>query len=237
MTSGLIVLPGLSKHKSILQGTTNLSLGDFNYFHGYGRRQVRDNINKLKARLGCPRAPVVLAEQIHGCHVSRVMNLPARALTYHKKTDSLVTGQRGVMLGILTADCVPVFLFDPEHRAIGMAHAGWRGTAKNIVPRTLRQMTRQYGTRPAAVLAGLGPHITRRNYEVDKKTAACLGVTARGKVRVDLGQILRQQLTVAGVKKRNITQSGICTYGSRQLYSYRRQGIRAGRMLSFLLLK
>lgn len=237
MTSGLIVLPGLSEQKSILQGTSTVSLGDFNYFHGSSRREVRANIAALKKRLGCPQAPVVLAEQIHGCHVSRVKNLPSKALTFQKKTDSLVTGQRGVLLGILTADCVPVFLYDPEHRVVGMAHAGWRGVAKNIVPRTLRQMQRHYRTRPSAVLAGLGPHITRRRYEVDSKTAACLGIKARSNLRVDLGGILERQLAEAGVKRKNISRARLCTYGSRRLYSYRRQGKHAGRILSFLLLK
>ena len=81
-------------------------------------------------------------------------------------TDALVTDVPDLPLCVMMADCVPVVLYDPEHHALGLAHAGWRGTVKRICSRTVETMTAQYGTDPAALVAAIGPSIGPEHYEV-----------------------------------------------------------------------
>lgn len=231
------VLPLLSKNKDILQGTTVVSLGDFNFFHGQDRWQVRKNIKSLKNLLHCSTAPLVLVQQVHGCRIKTVRTKPKTGLSFFSGFDALITEKRGLMLGILTADCLPVFLFDRRKKAIGLVHAGWRGIAQGIVPATIAKMKRFYHSQPADLVVGIGPHISRRNYEVDASTAEKLGLKAKGKTRVSLAGLVKDQLKQVGVPGRSITETATCTYASKQCYSYRRQAKETGRMLSFLLLK
>ncbi len=237
MKKGLFVLPCFSKNHTILQGTTTVSLGDFNYFHGLNRKKVRQDINNLKELLNCKTAPLVLVQQVHGRRIKTVRTKPKTGLSYFSGCDALITEKRGLMIGILTADCLPVFLYDRRRNAIGLIHAGWRGIAKGIVPATIRKMQRLYQSRPADMLAGIGPHISARHYEIDAATARKLGLPAKDATQADLGKLVRDQLRQSGVPENNIETTLICTYASRQCYSYRRQGKKAGRLLSFLLLK
>lgn len=231
------VLPRLSKNKNILQGTTMISLGDFNFFHGKDRRQVRQNIKNLKNYLQQASAPLILVRQVHGKKISMVTKKPRQGISYFPDSDALITSLPGVFLGILTADCLPVFIFDRRNKAIGLVHAGWRGIALGIVPATIAKMKRFYHSQPADLVVGIGPHISRRNFEVDADTAKKLGLKTKVKTRVSLTGLVKDQLKQIGVPGCSITATALCTYASKQCYSYRRQGKETGRMLSFLLLK
>ena len=237
MTLAPFVLSRFSKDTTILQGTTSVSLGDFNYFHGRHRRQVREDINTLKKLLGCAAAPLVLVQQVHGCRIKAVRTKPKTRLTYFSGCDALITGKRGLLIGILTADCLPVFLYDRRQHVIGLVHAGWRGIAKGIVPATISKMNKLYHTSPADIIAGIGPHISARHYEIDAETAKKLGLPAKGRIQANLAGLVEEQLARAGIPQRSIETSLICTYTSKHCYSYRRQAKKAGRLLSFLLLK
>lgn len=237
MNQGTLVLPRLSKHHNILQGTTTVSLGDFNFFHGLHRKLVREDIKNLKKLLHCERVPLVLVEQVHGRRIKAVRTKPKTGLSYFSGFDALITAERNVLIGILTADCLPVFLYDRRHNAIGLVHAGWRGIAKKIVPATVKKMNKLYQSRPADLVAGIGPHISSRHYEIDAATAGKLGLPAKNRTKADLAKLVRDQLRQSGVPGSAIEITPICTYSSPQCYSYRRQGKKAGRQLSFLLLK
>jgi polyphenol oxidase len=237
MKPGPLVLPRFSQYHTILQGTTTVSLGDFNFFHGQSRRRVREDIKNLKLRLGITTAPLVLVQQTHGRRIKTVCLKPKTELSYFSGFDALITEKRGLLLGILTADCLPVFLFDRHRMAIGLVHAGWRGIAKGIVPATIKKMHKLYHSRPADIIAGIGPHISSGHYEIDANTAKKIGLPAKDQTHADLARLVRNQLTKAGVPGHAIDLSSICTFTSRQCYSYRRQGKKAGRLLSFLLLK
>ncbi|MDD5258715.1 MAG: polyphenol oxidase family protein [bacterium] len=237
MRKGIFTLPRFSKNHTILQGTTSVSLGDFNFFHGHHRILVREDIKILKKLLCCEKAPLVLVEQVHGCRIKAVRTKPKTGISYFSGFDALMTAERGLLIGILTADCLPVFLFDRRQNVIGLAHAGWRGIAKKIVPATINRMIKLYGTCPADIIAGIGPHISAKHYEIDSGTARQLGLPAKNSTPADLAKLVRDQLRGNGVPGSAIEISPLCTYSSRQCYSYRRQGKKAGRLLSFLLLK
>ncbi|MDD5492295.1 MAG: peptidoglycan editing factor PgeF [bacterium] len=237
MKQATFVLPRFSKIHNILQGTTKVSLGDFNFFHGRNQRQVRKNIKKLKHRLGYDSTPLLLVRQVHGSRIKIVRAKPKIGLSYFSGFDALITEKRGLLIGILTADCLPVFIYDRRQHVIGLIHAGWRGIARKIVPAVIKKMQKSYHSRAADIIAGIGPHISSRNYEIDVETAGKLGLKANDNIQADLAGLVREQLIQAGVPARSIETTLTCTYTSRQCYSYRRQGKKAGRLLSFLLLK
>ncbi len=176
-------------------------------------------------------------EQVHGCRIKAVQTKPKTGLAHFSGFDALITAKRGLLIGILTADCLPVFLFDRRQQVIGLAHAGWRGIAKGIVPATIKRMQKLYQSRPVDIAAGIGPHISARHYEINAITSRKLGLPATNNTQADLAKLVKEQLQQSGVPLSAIEITPICTYSSRQCFSYRRQGKKAGRMLSFLLLK
>jgi len=108
--------------------------------------------------------PLVFGKQVHGTNVAVV---PAgHTGPAFEDTDALVTARRDVPLTILTADCTAIFLFDPVNRAVGLAHAGWRGTVAGIAVSTLERMHTEFGSRPHDVIAAIGPSIGPCCYEV-----------------------------------------------------------------------
>ena len=135
--------------------------------------------------------------------------------------DAVVTDCRNVCIGVHTADCVPVLFYDPTHHAIGVAHAGWRGTVQRIVQHTLKHMTELYGTKPSDLKVVIGPCISEKNFEVGQEvydTFATEGFPMEHIARmyekwhIDLPLCNQLQLEEVGVPSSNILQSGICTY-------------------------
>lgn len=126
------------------------------------RERVEENRRRFTSALGRRNAPLVTLEQIHSDVAYAVSRPPAKLL----KGDAVVTSSPGVLLSIQTADCIPVLLVDPGHRAVAAIHAGWRGTLARIVPKALGRMRMEFGTRPGEVLAAVGPGIGRCCYEV-----------------------------------------------------------------------
>ncbi len=150
--------------------------------------------------------------------------------------DAVITNVPGVLAGIRTADCLPLLLADPVHRAVAAVHAGWRGSAANISAATLRAMAREFGTRAEDVVAAIGPGIGVCCYEVSEEVASRFvewlpGLTA-GKNHLDLVETNRRQLTAAGV--RTIHTGAACTRCDADYHSYRRDGEASGRMYSVI---
>jgi YfiH family protein len=147
--------------------------------------------------------------------------------------DALITDRPGIALSIRTADCFPILLADPEHRAAAAIHAGWRGTDQGIVCRTLDAMCSYFGTSPAQIAAAIGPGIGACCYEVGEDVARRFGLARAG--RIDLAAINREQLIRAGVPASRIDTLGLCTScESARFHSYRRDHEKAGRMISFI---
>ena len=120
-------------------------------------------INKLGALDANARPwPLVTVKQIHSAVIHRIHQPPARTLN----GDGLITSEPGILLGIKTADCLPVLIADPERRAIGAFHAGWRGTARRIVEKGVGEMRKHFGSDPAKLLAAIGPGIGCCCYEI-----------------------------------------------------------------------
>ncbi|MCW5746379.1 MAG: peptidoglycan editing factor PgeF [Alphaproteobacteria bacterium] len=221
---------------------------------GYGSADapanVAENRARAAARLGLASERLLTLHQIHSTQVLTVNDTNLWRSPGAPQADGLVTATAGIALGVLSADCAPVLLADPEHRVIGAAHAGWRGALAGIVEATVAAME-QLGARRDRIHAAIGPCIARDSYEVGpefpaKFTAqdpgnAAFFVPARraGHYMFDLPGYLLRRLHLLGVA--TAEDSGHDTLSNqRQFFSFRHNtlnGIRDyGRGLSAIAL-
>jgi len=200
---------------------------------------------ELAAWLGIPAERIVLPRQTHGTEVRAVTaSTPPEAL---EGIDAVMTDEPELCIGISTADCIPLLLFDPVHRAVAAIHAGWRGTVQHIAEKAVRKMQRTYGTAPAHLQAVIGPGISREAFEVGDEVYEAFRqagfdmtrITVRcGKWHIDLPAANRLQLESAGLKPERIQDCGICTFGNPEIwFSARRLGLRSGRIFTGIMLE
>ncbi|MGI6558479.1 MAG: peptidoglycan editing factor PgeF [Limnochordia bacterium] len=208
---------------------------------GDDRAAVDQNWRLVLDSLGLEGLPRAAAWQVHGTKVARIEDLPGDYHLY-RDTDALITDRKGIVLSTLYADCVPLVFYDPWNRAIGMAHAGWRGTRARIGPITLAAMGQAFGTKPSGCLVGIGPSIGPCCYSVGPEVAkefAPLDVvhSREGKLFVDLSRANQRLLMREGVPPENIQASEICTSCRQDLFfSHRGSGGNTGRMASIMVL-
>ena len=161
--------------------------------------------------------------------------------------DAIMTNKNGVCIGVSTADCIPVLLYDSRQHAVCAVHAGWRGTVKRITEEAVKKMAEVYGSRPADLTAQIGPGISLDSFEVgdevyDAFLQAGFDMTAISrrttKWHLNLSECNRLQLMAMGVSRERIGMSGICTYKQCDtFFSARRLGISSGRILTAIMLK
>jgi len=202
-------------------------------------RQIHSNVSLLVAEQSGPEQS--------GAPFSRFLTPEGRAAC---EGDGLLTAMPGVLLGIQTADCVPVLVVDPHRRAVAGFHAGWRGTAARIVEQGIAQMCREFGSRAEDLLAAIGPSIGSCCYTVGEEALTqfrsnfsyaedLFGPSPEDPSlrRLDLWEANRRQLLVAGVPAGQITVLGECTGCAgmpvgRRYFSHRCEQGRTGRMMS-----
>jgi len=151
----------------------------------------------------------------------------------YESCDGLITNRNDVALTVTTADCVPIVLYDPIAACIAVIHAGWHGPAGKIVINTVNLMMKEYQSKPANILAYIGPSAGPCCYEVGHEVAVKFGknVVNYGKIFLDLKEENEYQLLEQGLVKDHIETSEHCTICEENLfYSYRREGRTAGRM-------
>ncbi len=184
--------------------------------------------------LGLDPRTVRFARQVHGTRCLVADGLPPGSLG---EGDALVTATPGIPLAVFTADCLGVIVADPERRAVGVAHAGWRGTVAGILGRLLDALVTRFQVRPDRVVAGIGPSIGPCCYEVDEPVVGPLRAAfpgdwerwtqprGRGRWMLDLWQANADQLVAAGVRREAIVNPRLCTGCRRDLFfSYRKEG-------------
>jgi polyphenol oxidase len=150
--------------------------------------------------------------------------------------DALITTQRGLAVSIRTADCLPILLADDRTHVVAAIHAGWRGTAAQIVRKTIEEMSVKFGTDPSSLRAAIGPGIGACCYQVGDEVARQFGLS--GPVLLDLATENRKQLVAAGLANSRIDLLGECTFcDAARFHSYRRDGDQAGRMVSYIVIR
>ena len=224
---------------------------NINPYCGDDPAAVAYNLRLLAARLGIEPGAVVMPHQTHGTEVRLVarelLALPeASRRMVLEGVDALMTAEPGICIGVSTADCLPVLLYDAEHRACCAVHAGWRGTAARIAQRAVAAMAAAFGTRPAALAAAIGPGISAAAFEVGDEVYEAFASAGfrmdsiaqrREKWHIDLAECNRLQLVEVGVGAGSVLVSGLCTYShADELFSARRLGAASGRLFSGIMI-
>lgn len=205
------------------------------HFSADQRDRIIANRQRFQAVLGAEDWPLVTAKQIHSADVRLIEN-DEDAAREPQPGDALTANLPHLLLGIQTADCMPILLVDVRTRAFAAVHAGWRGTFAEIAVRTVERMQQAYGTQPADLLVALGPAICAENFEVGPevltqfrgKFSFADELISReqpnGKGHVDLNRCNALQLIGAGVQAENIYDSALCTVARNDLFfSYRKE--------------
>jgi hypothetical protein len=199
-------------------------------------RLNQPQIDFLVDHLGPFVSYVVTIRQVHG---NRIV-VADRHTSPGLEADGVISRQKGIPLTVRTADCLPVFLFDRDSHAIGLVHAGWKGTREGVVIRAVEKMKEEFGTEPVNLKAAFGPAIGSCCYEVGKEFRDYFPeeVTEKeGKFFLDMPLINKRQLLASGVPGDHILVSNSCTACDLNYFSYRREGEKAGRMISVMMLK
>lgn len=233
---GLDELPGL------VAGITLRSSGrggpdDFGLTTGGSAWQIAERYARLAEALGFPS--VAVARQVHGAELIEPSEVPTRGLWIPGEADGFVGVAPDRLFVVTVADCVPVYLVEPDSRAFALVHAGWRGAAAGILGRALDRLVAHAGGRAAALRMHLGPAICGDCYEVGPEVPRAFGrkpaPSTAGRTTFDLRDELVERALARGVEPGGITRSALCTRcdGDR-LHSHRGAGERAGRMAAFL---
>lgn len=204
-----------------------------------------------------PEQPValVIPGQIHQTGTRLITEeylnaAPDEQAKFLEGVDALLTRQPGVCLCISTADCIPLLFYDPVRQAVAAAHAGWRGTVKDIAGKTVYAMQHEFGSRPENIYACIGPGISQTFFEVGDEVYEAFRESGldqhpiarkhpqSGKWHLDLAEANRFQLLASGLQDTRIELAGICSYAhTEDFFSARRMGLPSGRTLSGIMIR
>ena len=213
---------------------------------------VMRNRTGFLRRLGIPHARLVRVRQVHGNSIFAVGKKISKRIP---KADGMITHASNAFLGILTADCVPIFFWDRDYSVVGIAHAGWRGVVKGIATKMVLQF-RSSGISPRSLRVVIGPAIQKCHFEIWPDTRhkglrpfirshrsllkkKKLLIEKNGRIFLDLPGVLYEELIRAGIPGSHIRSTGECTFHmSRDFFSYRRKTLggrdQFGNMLSVI---
>lgn len=250
---------GLVKHlfTTRIGGVSKEELSSLNlsYSRGDRKENVDENFKRVAEVFHKTINDFVLSDQTHTTNIRVVTAADiGKGITkkrdYHD-IDGLITNQSGIILATFFADCVPLFFLDPKHHAIGLSHSGWKGTALRMGEKTLQKMQETFQTDPKDVLVLIGPSICADCYEVSDDVAQCfekefmdsaalkeiVTPNKNGKFQLDLWKANETLLLEAGIQKKNLTITDICTCCNKELlFSHRGSHGKRGNLGAFLML-
>jgi polyphenol oxidase len=212
---------------------------------------VCKNKNKLAELIQIPVNQWVAAEQTHGINIKNINRSDAGRGSYRysdsiKDTDGLYSTEKGILLTLCFADCVPIYFIDKLTNTIGIAHAGWKGTVNGIAGAMINKWKRAH-IDPVNILVAIGPSICEKCYIVDDYVINFVqkvlddvekkpyNQIKEGQYQLDLKELNKLILVQAGVKESNISVSSYCSScDSSEFFSHRRDSGKTGRMMSFI---
>lgn len=209
---------------------------------------VKKNFEIICGGIGIEVNNVVCSHQVHEDKIITVGKGDCgNGLFYPNKfesADGLITDEPEVALVTFFADCVPLYFLDIRNKVIALTHSGWKGTVLRIGQKTVEKMKKDYHSRSEDIIAAIGPSIRECHFEVGEEVAekfvAEFGaetVTQYKKPHVNLQKAVIMQLCEAGIKRENITDSGICTYCNWELlFSHRKTEGRRGNLAAIMQL-
>ena len=198
---------------------------------------VAQNLERLSASFGATANQLVTVHQVHG---TTVLEATAAGQGVLGEADAVFTRQPGLLVGVKTADCLPILIEDPKTGQVAAVHAGWRGVIGEIVLRAIERL----GADPSGLHVAIGPAIQACCFEVDgelpSKFAAAFGdgvvrpQPGKAKVHLDLSWAVARSLARAGVPDSHVDVLPHCTRCDARFFSYRRDDGRTGRQLSLI---
>ncbi len=206
---------------------------------------VNKNLKKVCKKIGCSRKNLILLNQIHSDKIHFIKKITKKRVA----GDSLITDRRNIAIGVLTADCAPIFIFDPQKKIIAAVHAGWRGAYKKIVQKTIKSLKKK-GCRANDLIAIVGPSIAQKNYEVKKEFLKKFIKQSdkniiffkflKKKIFFSLNKYIKYQLTNCSVKKVEIINKD--TYLKKNNFFSSRRSLKNknndyGRNISIIMIK
>lgn len=226
--------------------------GSMEYASGVADAKNLENRRRFLHKLNIPFSRLARCTQVHG---NKILVVEKRFPGRGDRADGLFTREANAFLGIVTADCLPIFFWDRASSAIGIVHAGWRGVVRRITTKMVLQF-RSSGIPPRSMRVVIGPAIQKCHFEIWPDTRhkglkpflrshqsflkrKKLLIEGKGKVFLDLPGIVREELIHAGIPKSHIRSTGECTFHlSRSFFSYRRKSLggrdQFGNMLSVI---
>lgn len=230
--------------------TGNYASFNINPYCGDEPQAILENRRLLSAELNIDESRIVLPHQTHETNVAFIdegffaLSESERKLEH---IDAVVTRCKNVCIGVSTADCIPILLYDPATQTAAAVHAGWRGTVARIVEKTIDAMTQRYKVAPQNLKAVIAPGISRDAFEVGDEVYEAFSAAdfpmdeiaeKRVKWHIDLPAANYLQLENKGVDLRNIQVCNICTYTDHErFFSARRLGINSGRIYTGIIIK
>jgi hypothetical protein len=195
-------------------------------------KNIQENTLLFTQKLGIPVNALARSFQCHGDQIL-LTDVPV----YSENFDAIITSSKGVFPGVGIADCCPILLADPINQVAAAIHAGWKGTVKEIVRKTVEKMVNEYHSNPADMLAYIGPCIGQEYFEVGDEVAdrflPDVKELINGKYHIDLKLANALQLKEIGVK--HIEISSFCTIKNNDLFfSFRKENGITGRMLAVI---
>lgn len=255
---GIYRVEALSRYPELLHGITTRTAPDGEDWNLSGRRgtpayppdpqRALANRQKVAERLGVPLHRMVGCQQVHSAKVAVVGHEDAGRGMYAERpsiqgADALVTGDPGLYLMVLSADCPPVFVYDPVRQVVGLAHSGWKGTAARIAGNVVEAMVDNFGSEARDIVAVVGPGIGPCCYAVGQNVVNEVEagffepwgdpeplLERRGEqVYFNIPATIRRALLDAGVPARNATVEGVCTADNLgAFYSHRGEAGQCG---------
>lgn len=237
---------------------------NLSFTRGDDENAVHENFQRIANVLGASKNQFVLSDQTHTDHIHVVTkedsgNGLTKALPYHD-IDGLITNVPGLVLSTFYADCVPIYIVDPVHKAIGLCHSGWKGTVAEIGLKTVRKMHEEYGSEPKDMYAAIAPSICQDCYEVSEDVILEVCKTFdsadgqdkgyphglceelfykkdNGKYQLNLWNACKAYLIKAGILEEHIEITDICTCCNPDyLFSHRASQGKRGNLGAFLMI-
>src|SRR3990167_225650 len=202
--------------------------------------------NKIAEQTHQSTLPLFFLKQTHGDRVSVLTDRITTHCLFQQTGDAIITQEKNIGIGVVTADCLPIFLFDPEHKAIGVIHAVWKGLSQKIITKTLQAMTESFASQPEKILAYIGPAAKACCYEVQPDflknfSGECVEHAASyrdGKIFFETLTAAIEELLENHIAGEYInTHHHTCTICTPRYCSFRRDKKNAGRQASIIFLR
>ena len=238
------------------EGSGNYAGFNITDYCGDSAEHVTECRQALCKELGIEERSLILPRQTHS---DRVACIDSHFMKMHSKerkhalhgADAVLTNLPHICIGVSTADCIPILMYDSSKHTVAAVHAGWRGTVAHIVEKSIAAMTVRYGCKPGDIQTVIGPGISLEAFEIGNEVydAFCKAGFPMSKIakrypsdcdekwHIDLWEANRIALLTSGVKNENIHTAGICTFANhKDFFSARRLGIESGRIFNGIMI-